>query len=60
MIKVRTYIDSTRVSQMLHGNEIWWNATRDTDHTQFEPGPAGMPNLTELEQLMPEGDRPKH
>ena len=45
---------------MLHENEIWWNATRYTDHTEFEPGPAGMPNLTELEQLMPEKDRPKH
>ena len=60
MIEVRTYIDSTRVSQMLHENEIWWNATRYTDHTEFEPGPAGMPNLTELEQLMPEDDLPKH
>ena len=60
MIEVRTYVDSTKVTQILHENEIWWNATRFTDHTEFEPGPAGMPNLTELEQLMPEGDRPKH
>ena len=60
MIQVRTYVDSTKVMQILHENEYWWNSTRDTDHREFEPGPAGMPNLTELEQLLPEKDRPQH
>lgn len=60
MIEVRTYVDSTITIQMLRDNEVWTNATSDTDRPDFEPGPAGMPDLAALEQLMPEKDRPQH
>ena len=60
MVQVRTYVDSTVTIQMLRENEIWWNATSDTDRTEFEPGPAGMPSLTHLEQVVSKKDRPQH
>nr|QTE75988.1 ZopL4 [Diffractella curvata]BBU42022.1 putative hypothetical protein [Diffractella curvata] len=59
MIEVRTYIDSMKVSQLLHENENWWNSTRHIHHYEWMPGPNGMPNLSELYALMPEQDRPK-
>lgn len=59
MVEVRTYIDSTKVTQLLHENESWWNSTRHVEHLEWMPGPSGMPNLTELYALMPLEDRPQ-
>ncbi|KAH8799342.1 hypothetical protein F5884DRAFT_869180 [Xylogone sp. PMI_703] len=59
MVEVRTYIDSMKVTQLLHENENWWNSTRHIHHYEWMPGPTGMPNLTELYSLMPEEDRPR-
>lgn len=32
MAEIRTYIDSTRISEALEKNEIWWNGTTDRDN----------------------------
>lgn len=59
MVEIRTYIDAPRITEALHKNEIWWNGTSERDNLQYMPGPAGMPNLEELEDLMgyPDGRR---
>ena len=61
MVEIRTYIDAPRIMDALHKNEIWWNGTTLRDNLQYMPGPAGMPNLTELEGLMgyPDGRKYK-
>ena len=60
MIQIRTYIDSTISQRMLHENEVWWNATYRLERPKFLPGPAGMPNMTELEEFIAEIDRSHH
>lgn len=45
---------------MLHENEVWWNATYRLERPKFLPGPAGMPNMTELEEFIAEIDRSHH
>lgn len=59
MVEIRTYIDAGRIMEALHKNEIWWNGTTARDHLQYMPGPVGMPDLKELEDLMgyPDGRR---
>lgn len=52
MVEIRTYIDAPRITDALHKNEIWWNGTTFRDNLQYMPGPAGMPDLKELEGLM--------
>jgi len=58
MVEIRTYIDSMKVTQLLHESENWWNGSRHVHHYEWMPGPYGMPNMTELYALMPEEDRP--
>ena len=60
MVQVRTYVDSISTTNMLQQNEVWWNATTTTIRSEFEPGPAGMPNLTYLEKFVSKKDRPQH
>ncbi|OKL57228.1 hypothetical protein UA08_07380 [Talaromyces atroroseus] len=59
MVEIRTFTDSAPVIEVLQKNEIWWNSSTWTDHTQFIPGPSGMPDLSLLEGLMryPDGSR---
>ncbi|KAJ5833706.1 hypothetical protein N7474_002017 [Penicillium riverlandense] len=52
MVEIRTYIDAARIMEALHKNEIWWNGTTFRDNLQYMPGPAGMPDMKELEGLM--------
>ncbi|KAJ5099816.1 hypothetical protein N7532_006817 [Penicillium argentinense] len=52
MVEIRTYIDQGRITEALHQNEIWWNASSARDNLRYMPGPAGMPNLEELEDLL--------
>ena len=52
MVEVRTYIDSARIIEALHKNEVWWNGTTYRDNLLYMPGPGGMPDLQELEGLM--------
>ncbi|GFF51840.1 protein RDR1 [Aspergillus lentulus] len=52
MVEIRTYIDSARIMEALHKNEIWWNGTTFRDNIHYMPGPAGMPDLKKLEDLM--------
>lgn len=59
MVEIRTYIDAGRINDGLFKNEIWWNGTTFRDNVQYMPGPAGMPDLRQLEQLMgyPDGSK---
>lgn len=52
MVEIRTYIDAPRIMEALHKNEIWWNGTTVRDNVQYMPGPAGMPDLKQLEDMM--------
>ncbi|KAE8362950.1 hypothetical protein BDV27DRAFT_130744 [Aspergillus caelatus] len=52
MVEIRTYIDAPRIMDALHKNELWWNGTTFRDNVHYMPGPAGMPDLKELEDLM--------
>ncbi|GIC89811.1 nuclear transport factor 2 family protein [Aspergillus udagawae] len=52
MVEIRTYIDSARIMEALHKNEIWWNGTTFRNNIHYMPGPAGMPDLKKLEDLM--------
>lgn len=52
MVEIRTYIDAPRIMDALHKNEIWWNGTTVRDNLQYMPGPAGMPDLKQLEGMM--------
>lgn len=52
MVEIRTYIDAGRIMDALHKNEVWWNGTTLRDHQQYMPGPAGMPDLKALEDLL--------
>ncbi|KAJ5689092.1 hypothetical protein N7462_003484 [Penicillium macrosclerotiorum] len=52
MVEIRTYIDAPRIMDALYKNEIWWNGTTVRDNVQYMPGPAGMPDLKQLEDLM--------
>ncbi|KAJ5665076.1 uncharacterized protein N7477_007524 [Penicillium maclennaniae] len=52
MVEIRTYIDGPRIMEALHKNEIWWNGTTMRDNVQYMPGPAGMPDLKQLEDMM--------
>ncbi|OKO99935.1 hypothetical protein PENSUB_8152 [Penicillium subrubescens] len=52
MVEIRTYIDAPRIMDALHKNELWWNGTTFRDNLQYMPGPAGMPDLKQLEDLM--------
>jgi hypothetical protein len=52
MVEIRTYIDAPRIMDALHKNEIWWNGTTARDNLQYMPGPAGMPDLKQLEDMM--------
>ena len=38
--------------EALHKNEIWWNGTTFRDNVNYMPGPAGMPDIKALEDLM--------
>ncbi|RAK95162.1 uncharacterized protein BO80DRAFT_419603 [Aspergillus ibericus CBS 121593] len=59
MVEVRTYIDAPKIMDALHKNEIWWNGTTERENWRYMPGPAGMPDLKELEGYMgyPDGRR---
>ncbi|KAJ5958341.1 uncharacterized protein N7479_005491 [Penicillium vulpinum] len=52
MVEIRTYIDAPKIMEALHKNEIWWNGTTLRDNLQYMPGPAGMPDLKEIEGMM--------
>lgn len=52
MVEIRTYIDSARIMEALHKNEIWWNGTTFRDNVNYMPGPVGMPDIKALEDLM--------
>ncbi|PYI09969.1 hypothetical protein BO78DRAFT_458789 [Aspergillus sclerotiicarbonarius CBS 121057] len=52
MVEIRTYIDAPKIMDALHKNEIWWNGTTDRENWRYMPGPAGMPDLKELEGYM--------
>ncbi|OOF92163.1 hypothetical protein ASPCADRAFT_30186, partial [Aspergillus carbonarius ITEM 5010] len=52
MVEIRTYIDAPKIMDALHKNEIWWNGTTARENWQYMPGPAGMPDLKELEGYM--------
>ncbi|KAJ5461294.1 uncharacterized protein N7458_002846 [Penicillium daleae] len=52
MVEIRTYIDAPRIMDALHKNELWWNGTTFRDNFQYMPGPAGLPDLKQLEGLM--------
>lgn len=52
MVKVRTYVDAARVTELLHDNEVWSNSTTRSDHMAFLPGPRGMPQTSALESLI--------
>nr|ASK38714.1 ketosteroid isomerase-like protein [Paecilomyces divaricatus] len=59
MVEVRTYIDSMRMTGLLHENELWWNSSTYEEHPNYIPGPTGLPDLDELRGLMrkPDGSR---
>ncbi|RAK83694.1 hypothetical protein BO79DRAFT_160229 [Aspergillus costaricaensis CBS 115574] len=59
MVEIRTYIDAPKIMDALHKNEIWWNGTSERENMLYMPGPAGMPDLKELEGFMgyPDGRR---
>ncbi|CAG8886655.1 unnamed protein product [Penicillium nalgiovense] len=59
MVEIRTYIDAPKIMDALHKNEIWWNGTTLRDNLQYMPGPAGMPDLKEIEGMMgyPDGSK---
>jgi hypothetical protein len=61
MVEIRTYIDAPMIIDALHKNEIWWNGTTLRDNLQYMPGPAGMPDLKEIEKMMgyPDGSKYK-
>ncbi|GKZ18611.1 hypothetical protein AbraIFM66951_007631 [Aspergillus brasiliensis] len=48
-----------KIMEALHKNEIWWNGTSERENMLYMPGPAGMPDLKELEGYMgyPDGRR---
>ena len=52
MVEIRTYVDAARVIRLLYDNEEWSNSTTYTDHTEFRPGPRGMPPMAALERLV--------
>ncbi|XP_014553697.1 hypothetical protein COCVIDRAFT_54695, partial [Bipolaris victoriae FI3] len=52
MVKIRTYVDAARVTELLHDNEVWSNSTTHSDHMAFLPGPRGMPQTSALESLI--------
>jgi hypothetical protein len=52
MVEIRTYVDAARVIRLLYDNEEWSNSTTHTDHTEFRPGPRGMPPMAALERLV--------
>ncbi|KAL3442187.1 hypothetical protein BJX65DRAFT_299193 [Aspergillus insuetus] len=52
MVEVRTFIDQGQMTEVLHKNELWWNATSFRENLHYIPGPAGMPDLDELKKLM--------
>ncbi|KAJ5343088.1 hypothetical protein MYU51_016299 [Penicillium brevicompactum] len=60
MVEIRTYIDAPKIMEALHKNEIWWNGTTLRDNLHYMPGPAGMPDLTELEKLLGRPDGSKY
>ncbi|KAE8387942.1 hypothetical protein BDV23DRAFT_185803 [Aspergillus alliaceus] len=52
MVEIRTYIDAPRIMDALSKNELWWNGSTSRENVHYVPGPAGMPDLKELEDLM--------
>jgi hypothetical protein len=51
--EVKTYVDAGKIITTLQQNEIWWNSTEHITHTEFVPGPGGMPpwlNATGVEE----------
>ncbi|KKK21250.1 hypothetical protein P175DRAFT_0554049 [Aspergillus ochraceoroseus IBT 24754] len=52
MVEIRTFVDQGRITEALHKNELWWNATSNRENLQYMPGPAGMPDLKELEKYL--------
>lgn len=43
IVEVKTYVDGAVVIELLEENEVWFNSTQHTVHTEFMPGPRGMP-----------------
>lgn len=52
MVEIRTFTDSAPVLQVLMENELWLNSSTWADHTQFIPGPSGMPDIDLIEKMM--------
>jgi hypothetical protein len=61
MVEIRTYIDAPKIMDALHKNEIRWNGTTMRDNLLYMPGPAGMPDMKEIEGLLgyPNGSKYK-
>ncbi|OJJ43871.1 hypothetical protein ASPZODRAFT_889667 [Penicilliopsis zonata CBS 506.65] len=52
IVECRTYIDAPRIIDGMFKNELWLNASSIRENLQYIPGPGGMPDLKELEDLM--------
>ncbi|KAH7559091.1 hypothetical protein J3E72DRAFT_379459 [Bipolaris maydis] len=55
IVKVRTYIDAVESMIMLKENEVWTNSSTETEHTNFLPGPRGMPDMAALGEFLAKG-----
>lgn len=62
VVEIRAYVDSTPIIDILCKNEDWKNCATFHDNVSYRPGPAGMPNMKELEGLLsyPDGSKYEH
>jgi hypothetical protein len=56
--QVRSYVDSYITTMVIYENEVWSNSSWRDNKPFYQPGPLGMPNLTEYLGYDPNTDLP--